>query len=516
MRRKGIFADRPIQEEKIARHANHTAPRVHLVAHRHGHVTQAPHRLIALLISTLSTAALANGLPPWLSAELSARNIPPEAVAVYVRDPASRTVVFAHNATTLFKPASIMKVLTTFAALEVLGEEYQWQTPVFCSGDISKGELKGDLVIRGVGDPSLSHEKLQQLAAILLKRGVRMIRGDVILDNSFFPFDTNVPSQFHREIENPWNLPPHPLLVNGKTVTLTVDSQGESTKTRVRFEPPLRTVHISNSINLVRSGECLNPKQTIDIAVDGSADSATLKMSGSFTAGCSPFIRKISLLGAESYFAESFRAIFEGMGGKITGRFRTGEQKEEVRLISAMRSEPLMDILRETNKNSNNLMARLLFLTIGAELTGRPPSPQLAATAIHQWISKRVKETQSFKLENGSGLSDAERVTAEGMVALLDHIQASKHAAQFLDTLPAVGRDGTMRNRLSGHRVAGRSVAKTGTLRDTRAIAGSMVNSHGRALVYTMIINHPRAGDGLAIINKLIDRLDDLPPEKHK
>jgi D-alanyl-D-alanine carboxypeptidase/D-alanyl-D-alanine-endopeptidase (penicillin-binding protein 4) len=171
-----------------------------------------------------------------------------------------------------------------------------------------------------------------------------------------------------------------------------------------------------------------------------------------------------------------------------------------------------MEIIRETNKNSNNLMARQLFLAVGAVLTGKPPSPGQSAEALQSWLSQKVPETRPFVFENGSGLSDQERVTAKGMVALLDYIRNSRYAAQFLDTLPAVGEDGTMRIRLRDQPVAGRSVAKTGTLHDTRAIAGIVVSQRGRSYVFCMIVNHARASFSVGVIDKLIAWLHSLAP----
>ncbi len=196
---------------------------------------------------------------------------------------------------------------------------------------------------------------------------------------------------------------------------------------------------------------------------------------------------------------------------ELEGAVRPGQVAAQAKFLGAIPSDSLMQILRETNKNSNNLMARQLFLTLGAVLTGKPPSPSESVRAIRAWITQRVPDTAAFVVENGSGLSDHERVTAKGMVSLLDHIRTSPFAAQFLDTLPAVGEDGTMRLRLREQPVAGRSVAKTGTLRDTRAIAGIVVSKQGRSYIFCMIVNHPRASASLGTIDQLIASLHSMP-----
>jgi D-alanyl-D-alanine carboxypeptidase/D-alanyl-D-alanine-endopeptidase (penicillin-binding protein 4) len=246
--------------------------------------------------------------------------------------------------------------------------------------------------------------------------------------------------------------------------------------------------------------------------VAGDAKAAVIHLSGVFPEQCGAFVKKVSVLSADAYFSAAFRRGYGQLGGKVEGTIRPGQVAAQARFLGAIPSDPLMQILRETNKNSNNLMARQLFLTLGAVLTGKPPSPSDSVRAIRAWITKRVPDTSSFIVENGSGLSDQERVTAKGMVSLLDYIRTSRFAAQFLDTLPAVGEDGTMRQRLREQPVAGRSVAKTGTLRDTRAIAGIVVSKHGRSYIFCMIVNHPRASASLGTIDKLIARLHSMPP----
>lgn len=464
--------------------------------------------LIPMIVLWLP-AAHCGELPAWMRADLQTAGIPIQAVAVYAKDAASGRVLVSHNAEVPFKPASIMKVLTTYAALEILGEDYVWSTPVYMTGTVRGGELQGDLIFRGVGDPSLSFERVREFCAQLYQRGIRVIKGDVILDKSFFGFAAEVPEQFYREAENPWNLPPQPLLVNGKLVTLTLLPDKRTGLARASVEPDLPGVTLDNRVT-IGLGDCGGERLGVDVV--GDAKTAVIHLSGVFPEQCGAFVKKVSVLSADAYFSAVFRRSYEPLGGRVQGTIRPGQGAAQARFLGAIPSDSLMQILRETNKNSNNLMARQLFLTLGAVLTAKPPSPSESVRAIRDWVTQRVPDTSSFVVENGSGLSDQERVTAKGMVSLLDYIRSSRFAAQFLDTLPAVGEDGTMRLRLREQPVAGRSVAKTGTLRDTRAIAGIVVSKHGRSYIFCMIVNHPRASASLATIDKLIAWLHSMPP----
>lgn len=444
-----------------------------------------------------------------MKGELKEAGIPLDAVAVYAKEASTGAALINHNAEAAFKPASIMKVVTTYAALEVLGENYVWNTPVYMTGSLQNGELRGDLIFRGVGDPSMSFDRIRDFCAQLYRRGVRVIKGDVIIDKSFFGFNADVPEQFYREAENPWNLPPQPLLVNGKLVTLTLLADKKTGLTKASVEPDLPGVKVDNRVT-IGSGECGSGQVGLDVA--GDAKAAVIRLSGVYPEQCGAFVKKVSVLSADAYFSAAFRRSFELLGGRVEGSVRAGQIAAQARFLGSIPSDSLMQILRETNKNSNNLMARQLFLTVGAVLTGKPPSPAESVRAIRAWLTQRVPDTASFVMENGAGLSDQERVTAKGMVSLLDYIRTAPFAAQFLDTLPAVGEDGTMRQRLREQPVAGRSVAKTGTLRDTRAIAGIVVSKHGRSYIFCMIVNHPRASASLQTIDHLIARLHSLPP----
>ncbi len=193
---------------------------------------------LALLLFAVP-AGRCEQLPAWMKADLQKAGIPLDSVAVYAKEAATGRALISHNAEAAFKPASIMKVLTTYAALEILGEDYVWSTPVYVTGSVRGGELQGDLIFRGVGDPSMSYERVREFSAQLYQRGIRVIKGDVIIDKSFFGFAADVPEQFYREAENPWNLPPQPLLVNGKLVTLTLlpDKKTGLAKASVRTRP---------------------------------------------------------------------------------------------------------------------------------------------------------------------------------------------------------------------------------------------------------------------------------------
>lgn len=471
--------------------------------------------LVVPLIVALASpcAAASQDLPDWLATDLRNAGVPATNVTVYVQEVGTGTALISHNATKPFKPASIMKLVTTFAALDVLGERYRWRTPVYATGPVHEGILHGDLIIRGVGDPHMTQARLAELSSRLVRAGVRTIKGDLVLDNSFFGSDARVPQRFYSETENPWNLPPQPLLVNGKLVTLTLTPSIGGTRPQVAVEPELPAVRVENRLTQT-DAPCTGRPTNMSLVASGTAHSALLTLTGSLSTRCSGIAYKVSVLDSETYFLESFRQAMARAGGRLQGSVRSGTSASQARLVATIQSDNILDILRETNKHSNNLMAQQLFVAVGAALSGRSPSPRQAAATVKRWLVAHVPEARPFVLDNGAGLSTEERVTAQGMVALLERIRTSPNAAQFLETLPSVGEDGTMAMRLRDRPVAGRSAAKTGTLRDTRAIAGIVVNRYGRSYTFCMIVNHPNASATLPAIDQLIAWLHDMRPSR--
>jgi D-alanyl-D-alanine carboxypeptidase/D-alanyl-D-alanine-endopeptidase (penicillin-binding protein 4) len=190
---------------------------------------------------------------------------------------------------------------------------------------------------------------------------------------------------------------------------------------------------------------------------------------------------------------------------------REGSASPAARLVYVHESEPLAEIVRDINKFSNNVMARQLFLTLGAELGGPPARSEEAARVIKAWVAAKKIAAPELALENGSGLSRIERISAQHLAALLLAVWRSPVMPEFVSSLPVVASDGTMRKRLRGERVAGNAHIKTGLLSDARAIAGYVLDRGGRRHVVVMIVNHPKAPQADAAMDALLEWVYDKP-----
>jgi D-alanyl-D-alanine carboxypeptidase/D-alanyl-D-alanine-endopeptidase (penicillin-binding protein 4) len=446
--------------------------------------------LLVLLALTSSTAGAR--LPEPVLKGLRDSQIPPASASVLVQELGARRPSISWNAEQQRNPASVMKLVTTYAALELLGPAYRWKTEVYEDGP--------DLVLRGTGDPKLNYESFWMLLRNLRGRGIREIRGDVVLDRSYFAPLALTP--IDHELFRPYNVVPDALLVNFKSLRFVFTPEGEGV--RIFVEPDLRGLELVNKLKTVHAF-CPEGRAFRDL-IQAAFQSAPPRASftGTYPIACGERDLNVSLHRPEDYVEGMLRTLWAEMGGAWSGRIRDGVVPPSARLLYAHESVPLSEIVRDINKFSNNVMARQLFLTLGAELGGPPAQPQSAARAIAQWLTFKGIDASDLVLENGSGLSRLERASAAMLMALLQSAWRSPVMPEFVASLPVVAADGTMRKRLHGEAVAGNAHVKTGLLSDTRAMAGFVLDSAGRRHAVVMIVNHANAPQAEAAFDALL------------
>ena len=205
-----------------------------------------------------------------------------------------------------------------------------------------------------------------------------------------------------------------------------------------------------------------------------------------------------------AYVAGLFTQLWRELGGSLQGKVRDGEVPQGARLLSLTRSDALSEVIRDINKYSNNVMARQVFLTIGALSEGAPGTLTKARNAIHRWLTQKGAATPELVLDNGSGLSRDGRISARSMGELLVSAFRSAVMPEFTASLPLVATDGTMRKRLSDTDIAGRAHIKTGTLNGVRSIAGYVLDSKGRTIVVVFMVNHANAANAQAAQDALL------------
>lgn len=455
-------------------------------------------RLAVLAMGLLCAAAApAQGwpqerLPAPVAQALRAAAIPPAHVALVVQEVDARLPRISHNADQPMNPASVMKLVTTYAALELLGPAYTWRTEVYADGAIDNGALAGDLVLRGSGDPKLTLENFWLLLRQLRERGIRDIRGDLVLDRSAFAPLAHDPAAFDQEPLRPYNVGPDALLLNYKTVRLQFVPDGSRNAVTVTAEPHPPQLDLVNLLRLA-DGPCNDWRADLRVDALPAAGGARLVLTGTYPVACGERQRHFSLLEHGQYVLGVFRQLWEELGGRLHGGLREGPVPAAAQLVAVAQSPTLAEIVRDVNKFSNNVMARQLLLTLGAERVRKPAQPQDGELAVRAWLLDKELRFPELVLDNGSGLSRAARISADSLARLLAAAYHSPVMPEFIASLPVVAVDGTMKKRVTDKSVAGHAHIKTGTLESVRAIAGYVLDRRGRRQVVVFLVNHANA-----------------------
>jgi D-alanyl-D-alanine carboxypeptidase/D-alanyl-D-alanine-endopeptidase (penicillin-binding protein 4) len=467
----------------------------------------------APLLAALTGAATAQPLPNAVARALAQAGIPESATAFYVHEIGAERPLLAAGAERPMNPASTIKLLTTFAGLELLGPAYTWTTEAYAAGPLRDGVLAGDLVIRGQGDPKLTIENFWLLLRGLRARGVREIRGDLVLDRGYFAAEPFDPARFDDHPTRPYNTGPDALLVNFKAVRLQFVPDMDARAVQIVTEPPLPQVQVVNNLSLDAKGPCGDWVGKLKHEAQGNAATARLVFNGVFPASCGERERSFSVLGHVQYVHALFRELWREQGGTLAGGVRDGGAGGEARLVAAVRSPSLSEVVRDINKYSNNVMARQLYLTLGAAAAGAPATSEKSDRAIRQWLAGRGLAFPELVLENGSGLSRIERISAANLGRLLLAAFASPVMPELAASLPVAAVDGTMRKRLARADVAGQAHIKTGSLSGVRSIAGYVLDRTGRRAVVVFFVNHANAGNAQPVQDALLRWVHNREPD---
>lgn len=451
-----------------------------------------------------------SGLPETVSQALQRAGIPDRHVAVAVMDaePGGRDWI-VHNASDAMSPASVMKLVTTFAALDRLGPAFTWHTPVFVDGPVSEGVLHGSLYIRGGGDPSLTSDRLRELLAQVRAAGVRQVAGNIVVDRSVFALPDGDPGAFDGEPLKLYNTRPDALLVNFKALTLTFNPAvaGTAGSIPVALDPPLAGVTADAAVALDAKSPCGDWRKAL---VADFTNPQVVHFRGSYPLACGLKQWNLAYADPSSYALRAVAGVWQQLGGAVQGQVMAGQTPANATLVAEGESKPLAEVVRDINKYSNNVMARLTLLALALpdEDTLVRPGPmasrvtvEAAQAALLQWWHRRLPGVAEPVVENGSGLSRSESISALALARLLQTAWTSPVMPELVSSLPVAGLDGTMRR---SHAVASAHI-KTGTLQDVSARAGYVLGADGRRRIMVFMINDPKAGAAVPAFDALID-----------
>lgn len=463
--------------------------------------------LIAVFTALASPIVLARTtaqLPPAVTRAMNQSGVSASNVSIFVRDVSTNETVVELNGDTSRSPASTIKVLTTFAALDMLGPAYTWKTHAYLGGRLANGVLTGDLILVGGGDPYMTSERWWSFVHEIRELGLAKVTGDIVIDNTYFAPITGGRGDFDSQPFRSYNVLPDALMVNFQTSRFTLTANAQRAKPQIVANPLPANLNIKNELR-VGPGRCQGYNRGVTFDTP-AADSNTLVIGGVLAAACGSFAITRAIMTAPDYAYGTFRTLWTESGGAIDGGMRLEARAADARHFHTFNSISLAETIRLVNKYSNNVMARHLLLTLGAEKYGGPATPEAGRNAVRAWLASRNIDMPGFALDNGSGLSRNERVTARGLAAVLDAAWHSPFMPEFAASLPLSATDGTLRSRFRAAGMQGRLRLKTGRIDNVNALAGFVNAASGKTYVVVIIINHPAAhvGVGEGIQTELI------------
>ena len=455
-------------------------------------------------------------LPEPIRVALQAAGLPESAIGVVVERVADQHRVIAHQAERSFQPASTMKLLTTAVALERLGATHRGRSELRSSAVVAKGVLQGDLVLRGAADTDLNTVAFRGMLLTLRLQGIDEISGDFLLDRSFFSpsrMDIGVPP-FDESPEFQYNVIPDAISLNHHLLELTIDATAADIQ--VRANTTLDGVTLTSVLTTI-DGQCKDWDDgwQAPAVAQLSEGAVRITLQGQYPKNCVT-TTEINVLDRTDFEARLFRSLWRELGGRFSGNVREGSLREAGKVLAEHRARALPESVRTINKTSDNPLTRSVYLTLGALSRSADLQATTAANSeqvVRAWLRDNGVSDAELVLENGSGLSRTERVTPRLLADVLRTMTRSSLAPEFLASLPIVGVDGSMRNRLKESPATGHARIKTGSLRNVAAIAGYVFNADNELHTVVALINDANAKHAVArpVLDALIDWISRQP-----
>ncbi|NNF16661.1 MAG: D-alanyl-D-alanine carboxypeptidase/D-alanyl-D-alanine-endopeptidase [Gammaproteobacteria bacterium] len=452
-----------------------------------------------------------DALPLELQRHLGKLGIPPAAVSLVVTEVDAEIPLIAWHADAPRNPASVMKIVTTFAALSELGPGYQWQSEIRRTGLIRNGTLEGDLVFVGGGDPYFVAEDLWSLVQQLELRGIHSVAGDFIIDNTYFDVPDHDAGAFDGRRYRPYNVGPGAALFNfGNTDFYLVPLAGRAT-VEIRHAPHARGLNVVSEVRQI-AGACRGNRIKLRLNVEQQEGQYTVRFSGRYPASCGRYHLSRAVLPSDELLFGAFANQLTERGGELRGNLLIGTSPSDATRIMRVSSRTLAEVIRSINKFSNNVMSRQLFLTVGAHQSGAPATVEKAQRAVARILDEHKVLMPHLNMANGSGLCRDCTVTASGLIAMLQAAWNSTFMPEFFASLPVPGEDGALKNRFQSGKFKGRIHMKTGTIDHVSAAAGLVHGEGGRRYLFVLLMNHHNIhrGKGQAFQRRLMNWLTSL------
>jgi serine-type D-Ala-D-Ala carboxypeptidase/endopeptidase (penicillin-binding protein 4) len=454
---------------------------------------------------------------------------------VYVVSLNEGRVLYSRNAGKLFTPASNMKVYTTAVALDLLGADYRWRTSVYADKQPgANGVIDGDLTLYGRGAPDLTSRSsketpasLGQLADALYQRGVRRVRGNVIGDESYFRGEPLGDGWLWNDVQWYFGAEPSALSIDGNEVDVEIKPSEKGPEPfTAKLSREQGDLQITSAIATVKAGARLK------VGIHRGLSDNHVHVWGEFPAGSRGFGARLSVHQPARLATDLFLSALKARGIAVDGQLRTrdfrvppAQRFDPARAIelASISSRTLAEIVKETNKESNNLYAELILRTLGRErrplVEGKEEQArergddEIGVAVIQLWLERAGVKTKELALHDGSGLSRLDLVTPESTVGLLRAIMKTNSAAVFRDSLPRSGTDGTLGGRLRKYQ--DQVSAKTGAVTYDNSLSGFLLVPGGGDLAFSIMANDQTSrSSSIRLIDQIVGIIADYSASK--
>ncbi|MGN1402259.1 MAG: D-alanyl-D-alanine carboxypeptidase/D-alanyl-D-alanine-endopeptidase [Bacillus sp. (in: firmicutes)] len=429
-------------------------------------------------------------------------------VGISVRDASDGREIYTHNADTRLQPASSMKLVTAAAALEMLGPDHHFTTEILTDGKVQGKQLKGNLYLKGRGDPTLLAEHIEGFAANLKSKGIKSIKGNIVADDHWF-------DDVRLSMDLPWTDEQEYYGAQISALTVSPDSDYDAGTVIVQLQPgkstavqPAVMVQPQNSyvkvVNKAKTGDA-DSKKTIKIKREHGSN--IIVVEGSIPLGATAHKTWVAVWEPERLAANLFSEALHSEGIKWNGKILDGETPDKATLLNVHESAPLEEIMIPFMKLSNNTIAETLVKEVGRQ-AGEEGSWEEGLAMVEDAFDDLGINPQSILMRDGSGVSHVAMISANNLTSLLVKAQSKPWFKAYRTSLPVAGNSnrlvgGTLRNRMKGTEAEGNVIAKTGTITSASSLSGYVTAKGGRELVFSIIINHTINDDEL---KKIEDR----------
>lgn len=410
----------------------------------------------------------------------------PGRLGLYIRSVSTAQTLYSHNAATKRIPASNVKLFTAAAALASLGPDYRFATDFYAKGKVRGGVLRGDLYLKGYGDPLFVHERMRDFVRRLKLRGVRRIEGDLVADDTFFDEKKHGRGWRVGRSIRPYLAPHGALSLNfGLANVLVAPGDRIGGPAMANLEPSSRALRLWAKVKTSRGK---HPK--IWLGRRRSKGRDLVQVGGSFPARGRMKTYRVPVTDPTAFTAGAVAAEMERQGIALKGGIRQAATPPDAKLLVRNLSPPLSEVVSGLNKFSNNFVAEQVLKTMGAETHGAPGTAEKGLRVVRDFLLSIGVSAKEIALADGSGLSRMNRASPRSLAVLLEAAHNDfRLRPEFMASLAVFGVDGTVKKRRRRGVDSRRVRVKTGVLNGVRAFSGYAAAGNGEILAFSILMN---------------------------